>query len=183
VHGRGRSLNHAPELKGAVRRGLWNKVRAPQALQQTPEPLVDAAHPSHRKQRRHGSPLPRPEDRSAIFVAGRLPSRTRLRADDRWWRNLYPEAPVRILIRRKWFSTTGAALPEHDQAIAGMTELIAASERYAGCSRSERNPTAHHRGPMSSASSPVPHSYPVHCASTVDGEDLSPSSTNRSTSG
>ena len=75
--------------------------------------------------------------------------------DDRWWRNLYPEAPVRILIRRKWFSTTGAALPEHDQAIAGMTELIAASERYAGCSRSERNPTAHHRGPMSSASSPV----------------------------
>jgi len=52
--------------------------------------------------------------------------------DDRWWRNLYPEAPVRILIRRKWFSTTGAALPEHQQAIAGMTELIAASERYAG---------------------------------------------------
>ena len=52
--------------------------------------------------------------------------------DDRWWRNLYPEAPVRILIRRKWFSTTGAALPEHDQAVAGMTELIAASERYAG---------------------------------------------------
>jgi hypothetical protein len=52
--------------------------------------------------------------------------------DDRWWRSLYPEAPVRILIRRKWFSTTGAALPEHDQAIAGMTELIAASERYAG---------------------------------------------------
>ena len=27
---------------------------------------------------------------------------------------------------------TTAALPEHDQAIAGMTELIAASERYAG---------------------------------------------------
>ena len=31
---------------------------------------------------------------------------------------------MRILIRRKWFSTTGAALPEHDQAIAGMTDLI-----------------------------------------------------------
>jgi hypothetical protein len=135
VHGRGRSLNHAPELKGAVRRGLWNKVRAPQALQQTPEPLVDAAHPSHRKQRRHDSPLPRPEDRSAISLPvgyHRGPDSVLTTTDDRWWRNLYPEAPVRILIRRKWFSTTGAALPEHDQAIAGMTELIAASERYAG---------------------------------------------------
>ena len=114
--------------------------------------------PSHRKQRRHDSPLPRPEDRSAISLPvgyHRGPDSVLTTTDDRWWRNLYPEAPVRILIRRKWFSTTGAALPEHDQAIAGMTELIAASERYAGCSRSERNPTAHHRGPMSSASSPV----------------------------
>ena len=31
----------------------------------------------------------------------------------------------------RWRPTT-AALPEHDQAISGMTELIAASERYAG---------------------------------------------------
>ena len=52
--------------------------------------------------------------------------------DDRWWRNLHPEGPVRILIRRKWFSATAAALPEHDKAIAGITELVAASERYAG---------------------------------------------------
>jgi hypothetical protein len=104
--------------------------------------------------------------------------------DDRWWRSLYPEAPVRILIRRKWFSTTGAALPEHDQAIAGMTELIAASERYAGWLEIGKEPRRHTIADRCRARvRRWPHSYPVHCASTVDGEDLSPSSTNRSTSG
>ena len=60
--------------------------------------------------------------------------------DDRWWRNLHPEGQVRILIRRKWFSAAAAALPEHDQAIAGMTELVAASERYAGWLRIGKEP-------------------------------------------
>lgn len=52
--------------------------------------------------------------------------------DDRWWRNLHPTAPARVLLQRRWHSGTAVAIRDAEEAIAGMATLVKGCPRYAG---------------------------------------------------
>jgi hypothetical protein len=51
--------------------------------------------------------------------------------DDRWWRNLSPGAPVRLLLARRWHGGLGTAVTDRDAAVDGMRQLITGCPRYA----------------------------------------------------
>ncbi len=52
--------------------------------------------------------------------------------DDRWWRNLHPRAPARVLLERRWYSGTALAIAGEEEAVAGMATLVKGCPRYGG---------------------------------------------------